>query len=106
MKRALLIALVLCLAAASSRAGEEPMPVLGGHAFVPVMVLEAPNVAALYRVCSARMGRIAGVARRRRLEGVCRKISSAWERARDRAWIEAFIGPPLPDKGSEAGGAG
>ena len=67
----------------------------------PAQVLEAPNVAALYQTCSARVGRVAGLTRRRRLEGLCLKLERAWEQARDRAWIEAFIGPPLPDKGTE-----
>ncbi len=62
----------------------------------PAQVLESPNVAALYQLCSARQGRVPGITRRRRLEAICQKLELAWELARDRAWIEAFIGPPLP----------
>lgn len=69
----------------------------------PAQVLESPNVAALFQLCSARMGRVTAVTRRRRLEAVCRKLGQAWELARDRAWIEAFIGPPLPGKGAAPG---
>lgn len=47
-------------------------------------------------VCRARVGRVQGtVARLRRLETILRKLERAYDPARDRAWIEAFIGPPL-----------
>lgn len=70
----------------------------------PALVLESPNVAALYYVCAARLGRVAAAGRRRRLEGTCRKLEQAYELARNRAWIEAFIGPPLASPGAEAEG--
>ena len=67
----------------------------------PAQVLEAPNVAALHQICRARMGRVDGIARRRRLEGLGLKLERAWEQARDRAWIEAFIGAPLSSGASD-----
>ena len=60
----------------------------------PRKILEFPNVPALYYTCRARVGRISGVGRRRRLEGILRKLKVARDQARDRAWIEDFIGLP------------
>lgn len=63
----------------------------------PGKVLESPNVAALVRVCEARVGRVRRVVRRRRLEGILCKLEQAHELAMSRAWIEEFIGPPVAD---------
>ncbi len=72
----------------------------------PAKVLESPNVAALVHVCRARVGRVQGITRRRRLETLGLKLERAHERARDRAWIEAWIGPTLAQrrKGQRADG--
>lgn len=61
----------------------------------PKRVLASPNVAALHHLCRARLARITTSTRRRRLEAISKKLELARELARSRAWIEAFIGPPL-----------
>ncbi len=55
---------------------------------------DSPNLAALLRVCQARLKRVSSVGRRRRLEKIRRRVQAAYELARTRAWIGAFIGPP------------
>lgn len=64
----------------------------------PRKVLSSPNVPCLLILCRARLGRIRGVRRRHKLEVVLRKLGAAHEHARSRAWIEDFIGPPLPQR--------
>ncbi len=61
----------------------------------PGQVLESPNVAALHQVCRARLGRTAG-SKRGRLEITLRRLRKAHELLQSRAWIEAFLGHPLP----------
>ncbi len=60
----------------------------------PAKVLDAPNLAALLYVCCARLNRVSNLSRQRRLERIQRRLEPAYELARSRAWIEAFIGPP------------
>lgn len=60
----------------------------------PKKVLEAPNVAALFHLCRARVGRISTGRRRRHLESIVRKLKLARDLDRNRAWIEDFIGLP------------
>ncbi len=61
----------------------------------PSEVLEAPNVAALHHVCQARLSRTAGP-KRGRLEITLRRLRKAHELLQSRAWIEDFLGRPLP----------
>ena len=68
----------------------------------PAKILASPNLAALLHVCHARLNRVQKLARRRRIETILRRIERAHELARSRAWIEAFIGEPLPVKRQEA----
>ncbi len=69
----------------------------------PSEVVDSPNVAALYHVCRARVGRVQGLTRRRRLEGKLRKLDKAYDWARSKAMVEAFVG--LPRGKREAAGA-
>ncbi len=71
----------------------------------PAEILGSPNLAALLYVCGARLNRVAKLARERKLEKILRRVERAYELARSRAWIEAFIGEPLPQKRQEARGA-
>ncbi len=68
----------------------------------PAKVLSSPNLAALLHICHARLNRVQKLARQRRLEMILRKVERAYELARSRAWIEAFIGEPLPAKRHES----
>ena len=72
----------------------------------PAKVLRSPNLAALRTVCRARRNRVFKLARQRRLDRILRKLERAHELARSRAWIEAFIGPPLPERPQESPGEG
>ncbi len=67
----------------------------------PAKILGTPNLAALLYVCYARRNRVSTPARQRRLERILRRVERAYELARSRAWIEAFIGPQ-PEKPPEA----
>lgn len=67
----------------------------------PAKILESPNVAALVHLCCARGGRVRAVNRRRKLDAILRKLERAHELTRSRAWIEDFIGPPLPARQAE-----
>ncbi len=69
----------------------------------PAKILGSPNLAALLYVCYARRNRVSTLARQRRLENILRRVERAYELARSRAWIEAFIGP-MPEKAQEAKG--
>lgn len=66
----------------------------------PRLVLESPNVAALFHVCRSRLGRTSGP-KRSRLEITFRRLSKAHDLLQSRQWIEAFIGRPLPKSASE-----
>ncbi len=72
----------------------------------PAAVLDSPNLAALRYVCRARLNRVMKLTRERKLEKILRRIERAHELARSRAWIEAFIGEPLPPKPRQAKSAG
>ena len=58
----------------------------------PAKIVGAVNLAALFFVCSARSRRISIPSRQRRLQVILRRLERAYELARSRAWIEAFIG--------------
>lgn len=75
-----------------------------GHWRDPSAILESPNVAALLQVCEARLEHVSGKQRQRRLEAILRKLEQAHERARTRAWIEAFLDPPFVEKLEAASG--
>ena len=66
----------------------------------PAQVLRSPNVVALIHICRARALRAPRGGRRRKLERILGRLVRAYEHARQRSWIEAFIGPPLPDSGT------
>ncbi len=66
----------------------------------PAKILGSPNLAALLYVCYARRNRVSKLARQQRIERILRRVERAYELARSRAWIEAFIGP-LPEKTQE-----
>ncbi len=68
----------------------------------PAKIIGSPNLAALLHVCHARLNRVTKLARERRLETTLHRVKRAYEIARSRAWIEAFIGEPLPQKHLEA----
>ena len=70
----------------------------------PASILDSPNLAALLHVCRARLKRVVKLARERKLERILRRVERAYELARSRAWIEAFIGEPLPRKHQEVTG--
>ena len=59
----------------------------------PGQELESPNVAALYHICQARLGRTSG-SKRGRLEITLRRLSKAHQLLQSRQWIEEFIGRP------------
>ena len=59
----------------------------------PAKMLGSPNLAALLYVCYARRNRVSTLAHERRLQKIVRRVEQAYELARSRAWIEAFIGP-------------
>ena len=65
----------------------------------PGQILSFSNIAALDQVCKARLGRVSGTARRRRLGAIRRRLQEAHELARCRAWLEAFIGSPFQKDG-------
>ncbi len=66
----------------------------------PTKVLASPNLGALRYVCRARLNRVSKVVRRRRLERIERRVEAAYNLARTRIWVDAFIGP-LPVKPKE-----
>ena len=67
----------------------------------PAKVLDSPNLPALLYLGHARLARVSKLIRRRRLEVTLRRVQRAYDLARSRAWIEAFIGPPLPKSSRE-----
>ncbi len=66
----------------------------------PGQLLQSPNLAALYHVCQARLGRTTGP-KRGRLEITLRRLRKAYELLQRRQWIEDFIGRPLPKSPNE-----
>ncbi len=68
----------------------------------PAKILGSLNLAALFYVCQARRNRIMKLGRQRQLETIHRRVERAYELARSRAWIEEFIGAPLPGRSREA----
>ncbi len=67
----------------------------------PAKVLGSPDLGALRYVCGARLNRVSKVARRRRLMSIERRVEAAYNLARTRIWVDAFIGP-LPARRKEA----
>ena len=59
----------------------------------PEQIVNRPNVVGLLYLCRARINNVPGIARRRRLEVMSRKLQRAHEREKTRAWINDFIGP-------------
>ncbi len=70
----------------------------------PAKVLDSPNLTALLYVCQARLHRVSKLARQTRLTRILRRVDRAHERARSRAWIEAFIGEVAPKNRRDASG--
>ncbi len=70
----------------------------------PAEVLDSPNLAALLCVCRTRLKRVSPPTRRHRLERIQRRLEPAYELARTRAWVHAFIGP-VAEKLQKAQGA-
>lgn len=58
----------------------------------PRQIVSSPNVVGLLYFCRARIHNVVGVARRRRLEVMVRKLERVYEQERTRAWIDDFIG--------------
>jgi len=64
--------------------------------------LESTSLVTLRAVCQARLRRVSSLVRRRRLVIILKSIERAYELALSRAWIEDFLGHPLPRKPQEA----
>ncbi len=60
----------------------------------PRQILNNPNVVGLLYFCRARIKNVPGIARRRRLEVMSRKLQRAYDQEKTRAWITDFIGAP------------
>ena len=58
----------------------------------PQQIVTNPNVAGLLYFCRARIRNVPGIARRRRLEIMTRKLERVYDQERTRAWITDFIG--------------
>ena len=58
----------------------------------PKQIINMPNVVGLLYLCRARIQNVPGVARRRRLEVMTRKLERVHDQERTRAWINDFIG--------------
>ncbi len=58
----------------------------------PSQFVDNPNIIGLRYFCRARIRNVPGIARRRRLEVMSRKLNRAYEQERTRAWIDDFIG--------------
>ncbi len=58
----------------------------------PQQIVAAPHVAGLLYFCRARIQNVPGIARRRRLEVMARKLQRVYEQEKTRAWINDFIG--------------
>ena len=66
----------------------------------PATILKSPNLVALLHVCQARKNRVTKPTRLQKLGKIKRRLDRAYELARSRAWLEAFIGP-MPKTGKE-----
>ncbi len=58
----------------------------------PQQIVTKPHVGGLLYFCRARTLNVPGIARRRRLEVMARKLQRAYDQERTRAWITDFIG--------------
>lgn len=58
----------------------------------PEQIITSPNVVGLLYFCRARINNVPGIARRRRLEVMSRKLQRAYDQEKTRAWINDFIG--------------
>ena len=58
----------------------------------PQQIVAHPNVAGLLHFCRARIQNVPGIARRRRLEIMARKLQRVYDQEKTRAWITDFIG--------------
>lgn len=57
----------------------------------PEQIVTQPNVVGLLFFCHARTHNVPGIARRRRLEVMARKLKRVHEQERTRAWIDDFL---------------
>ena len=67
----------------------------------PNQIVTDPNVGGLLYFCRARIQNVPGIARRRRLEVMARKLERVFEQERTRAWIDDFIGSGEVAAGNE-----
>ncbi len=58
----------------------------------PQQIVAKPNVVGLLYFCRARILNVPGIARRRRLEVMSRKLQRVYDQEKTRAWIDDFIG--------------
>ncbi len=58
----------------------------------PQQLVNNPNVRGLLYFCRARIQNVPGIARRRRLEVMARKLQRVYDQEKTRAWITDFIG--------------
>lgn len=58
----------------------------------PKQIVANPKVGGLLYFCRARIQNVPGIARRRRLEVMARKLERVYDQERTRAWITDFIG--------------
>ncbi len=58
----------------------------------PDQIVDQPNVVGLLYFCRARTHNVPGIARRRRLEVMARKLERVYQQEQTRAWIDDFIG--------------
>ena len=58
----------------------------------PRQIITTPNIVGLLYFCRARIQNVPGIARRRRLEIMARKLQRVYDQERTRDWIHDFIG--------------
>ncbi len=58
----------------------------------PRQIVSSPHVGGLLYFCRARIQNVPGIARRRRLEVMSRKLQRVYDQEKTRAWINDFIG--------------
>ena len=58
----------------------------------PKQIVTKPHVGGLLYFCRARSHNVPGIARRRRLEVMARKLKRVYDQERTKAWINDFIG--------------
>ncbi len=58
----------------------------------PQQIVAQPKVLGLLYFCRARIQNVPGIARRRRLEVMARKLERVYDQEKTRAWITDFIG--------------